>query len=218
MATFKAKPLTIIAFPSLIIGLLLPLLLPLHGCTQTTSAPTSAPATTSAPQNAPTEAAAPPNTVQENVTTRNLPTETAPLAPDATELPTAPEPITETEEAPTETIAQRLAVAGIDNPQSAKDFIAQMNTAAAENDRDAIANLIHYPFTTYNVGEPVKTYTTPTELLADFDQIVTPAVLTAMSQATYDDLFANYQGAMIDHGTVWFTQFDEDLKIHAINS
>jgi hypothetical protein len=115
-------------------------------------------------------------------------------------------------------IAQRLAIAGIKNPQAAKAFIAQMNTAATNDDRQAIAELLHYPFTTYEAGNPIKTYRAPAELLADFEQVVTPTVLTAMAQATYDDLFANYKGAMIGNGEVWFGQFDEGIKILAINS
>jgi hypothetical protein len=148
---------------------------------------------------------------------------TATEATEATEatdevMPVAEPPPVAEREAATESIEQRLAIAGIDNPQAAQAFITQMNTAARDNDVNAIANLIHYPFTTYDTGNPLKTYAPPAELLADFDQVVTPAVIAAMSQADYDNLFANDQGAMIGNGEVWFGQFDEGLKIQAINS
>jgi hypothetical protein len=216
MATLKPSRFRILAAPLLVTGLLLSG----YGCdaqhpSVTAPTPIAAPAKTEAAKPTPAE---PPASEAET-----SPPDETPAVGSSTADPQAAEAETEqaSEEAiasPSESIAQRLAIAGIEDPQAAKDFIAQMNTAATNEDADAIANLIHYPFTTYNLGEPLKTYTTPAELLTDFDQIVTPAVLAAMSQANYDDLFANDQGAMIGNGTVWFNPFDEGLKIQAINS
>ncbi|MEM9947576.1 MAG: hypothetical protein AAF810_16180 [Cyanobacteria bacterium P01_D01_bin.36] len=112
----------------------------------------------------------------------------------------------------------RLEMAGIADPQEAKDFLAQMSTAAAKGDRDAIAGLIRYPFTTYDTGNVQKEYGSPPAFLADFDEIVTDNVLAVMQNASYDDLFVNYQGAMIGNGAVWFMKYDEGVRIKAINS
>lgn len=117
-----------------------------------------------------------------------------------------------------EDLAMRLALVGIDDPQEAKDFLAAMKTAAMGNDRDAIASLIHYPFTTYNTDDAQNVYRSPAEFLSHFDEIVTDSVLTAMQNASYEDLFVNYQGAMIGNGEVWFMKYDEGIEIKSINS
>ena len=124
----------------------------------------------------------------------------------------APEP-TEAEKAVTE----RLAVAGIEDPQATKDFIAKMREAASAGDKETIASLVRYPFTTYDAGEPIDTYETASDLLANYEQVVTPDVIEAMAAARYADLFANYQGAMIGNGAVWFSQFGDEIEITAIN-
>jgi hypothetical protein len=113
---------------------------------------------------------------------------------------------------------ERLAVAGFEDPQALKDFLMDIQAAAIAQDRPAIAALVHYPFTTYDSGEPLKTYDTAEELLNDFDQVITPAVIKAMAEASYDDLFVNYQGVMLGNGQVWLQPFDEGIKIRAINS
>lgn len=115
-------------------------------------------------------------------------------------------------------VAEQLASVGIDNPQSTKAFLAQLRSAADNKDQQAIVNLVSYPFSTYDAGALLKTYQSSDELLNDFDQVVTPPVLEAMSKADYSTLFANYQGMMIGNGELWVNQIDSDLKITAINS
>ncbi|MEL6814758.1 MAG: hypothetical protein AAFP03_08080 [Cyanobacteria bacterium J06598_3] len=122
-------------------------------------------------------------------------------------------------------VTERLVIASINDPQAVRVFLAQMREAAAaceagcesEQSRDAIARLVHYPFTTYDAGEVVETYNAPEDLLVDFEQVVTQPVLNAMREVQYESLFANYQGVMIGNGEVWFSEFDEGLKIKAIN-
>ncbi|MEM9092840.1 MAG: hypothetical protein AAGC93_29450 [Cyanobacteria bacterium P01_F01_bin.53] len=80
-----------------------------------------------------------------------------------------------------------------------------------------VSDLVHYPFTTYDSGEPLKTYESSAAFLEDFRQVVTPTVIEAMSNAQYSELFSNYQGVMIGNGEVWFDQVNQDLKIKAIN-
>lgn len=114
-------------------------------------------------------------------------------------------------------IATRLEIAGITDPQAARDFLSAMRVAAAAGDRDAIANLVRYPFTTYDAGSVQKEYVSSKEFISDFDNIVTASVISAMKDASYDELFVNYQGAMIGDGEVWFMGYDEGIRIKAIN-
>lgn len=114
-------------------------------------------------------------------------------------------------------IDERLELANIKEPQAAKDFLEEMRKGAIAQDESAIASLIHYPFTTYDSGNPIKTYASPTELLPDFTQVVTPTVLKTMAEAQYKDIFVNSQGAMIGDGEVWFLDYGEGIKIKSIN-
>lgn len=114
-------------------------------------------------------------------------------------------------------VTKQLGIAGVEDAQAVKDFLAELRDAAIANDREAIVSLVQYPFTTYDTGTPLKTYEFPVDLLADFEQVVTQPVLDAMSQAQYASLFPNDEGVMIGNGEVWFGQFDEGLKIQAIN-
>jgi hypothetical protein len=204
MAMFKAHRCSVIVFPLLLAGLLLS-----YGCATTNPKDEPVPINFDATQG--DNSLEPRSEVESRSEVEQSP------AP-STEVPAAEGLESVAEGEGEEAIAQRLAIAGINDPQAVKDFVAEMNSAAAAADPQAIAALVHYPFAIYDNGNIVKTYETSADLLADFDQVVTPSVITAMSQATYEDLFINYQGAMISNGAVWFGQFDEGLKILAINS
>jgi len=114
-------------------------------------------------------------------------------------------------------IAERLKVAGIDNPQAAKDFLETIREAAKTDDKAAIATLVRYPFTTYKMGEIQAQYDSSDELLADFDSVVTDGVWAEIEGARYEDIFVNYQGAMIGNGAVWFMNYGDGIQIKAIN-
>ncbi len=192
------------------------LLLSSYGCGQTEQ---SATMTTPTPTTTETE---PAKTIAD-IQHEDLPAEEAVAAPPdesqapPTTNPIGEEPLTTEETAAENAVSSRLRMANINEPQAAKDFLAQMRGYAIANDQRAIASLINYPFTTYDGGSPVKTYNTPDELLSDFDQVVTPTVLSAMTEAQYKDIFVNYQGAMIGHGAVWFVDYGEGIRIKAIN-
>lgn len=121
------------------------------------------------------------------------------------------------ESAAAKAVTERIETAGITDAQATKDFIARMREAAIAGDHETIASLVNYPFVTYDAGEPTNTYETASDLLADYEQVVTPSVIEAMAEAQYADLFVNYQGAMIGDGAVWFSQFGDEIEITAIN-
>ena len=115
-------------------------------------------------------------------------------------------------------VTERLSVGGIKDEQAVKDFLARMREAANAGDKETIASLVHYPFSIFAGGEPAITYETASNLLANYNQVITPSVIEAMKKAQYADLFVNYQGAMIARGGVWFAQFDDGIKITTINA
>jgi hypothetical protein len=114
-------------------------------------------------------------------------------------------------------IAERLQINGMD-PEATKKFVQNMRSAAKINDRKALAGMIRYPFTTYDMGKPVLTYHRQQEVLRDFNLIFTTSVLQTMREANYETLFVRDQGAMIGHGEAWFNQQKDGIKFSAINS
>jgi hypothetical protein len=84
------------------------------------------------------------------------------------------------------------------------DFLAALQKASAANDRQAIANMVHYPFSTLLAARR-KVLKTPKAFLARYDDIMTPKVRAAIAAQTYETLFSNSNGLMIGSGQVWFT-------------
>ena len=84
------------------------------------------------------------------------------------------------------------------------DFLAALQKASAANDKQAIANMVHYPFSTMLAARR-KVLKTPKAFLARYDDIMTPKVRAAIAAQTYETLFSNSNGLMIGSGQVWFT-------------
>jgi hypothetical protein len=118
-----------------------------------------------------------------------------------------------------ETIADRLKVAGIDDPGEVRRFLDRLRSTVLTKDRSALAAMLRYPFTRYyKAGIPLRRYDSAAELVPDYDRVFTPRVIQAAGNATFDSLFANYQGAMIGDGEIWFGSGRDGIKIIAINS
>lgn len=74
--------------------------------------------------------------------------------------------------------------------------------AIAAHDAAAVAALVRYPIKVQIKGHP-KTITNPTAFIAEYDQIVTPAIASVVSRQAYADLFVRDQGVMFGSGEVW---------------
>jgi hypothetical protein len=84
------------------------------------------------------------------------------------------------------------------------DFLVALKQASAANDRQAIARMVHYPFSTHLAARR-RTLATPKAFLARYTDIMTPKVRAAIAAQTYETLFSNSNGLMIGSGEVWFT-------------
>ncbi len=113
--------------------------------------------------------------------------------------------------------SDRLLMLGVDDPQILKDFLAKLRDAASANKRDEIAEMVKYPFSTYEMGEVQKTYESSAEFLTDYDSVITPKVSAALKSANAESLFINQDGGSIDDGTVWINSFENGLRIYRIN-
>ena len=115
-------------------------------------------------------------------------------------------------------LEERLRYHGFKEPTDVERLVLELRDAAKRGDKATLVNAIHYPFRTYEKGSPVREYASPADILGDYDAIFSARVLTALSNARYDRLFVRDQGAMIGDGEVWLFQFDEGVRIKAINS
>jgi hypothetical protein len=109
-------------------------------------------------------------------------------------------------------VADRLSMAGVDDPQAMQDFLHRLHAAERAGDRPALAAMVRYPLTVDG-----ETYENAQALLAGFDRVFTPNVRAAIRSATYASLFVNAQGAMIGDGQVWLDGWTCAIAIKAIN-
>ena len=109
-------------------------------------------------------------------------------------------------------------VHGFRDPSEVRRLVSELRIAAAQGNRRALVKAIHYPFVTCDHRNAVKSYTTPAEVLADYETLFSEGVLTALRNARYEDLFVRDQGAMVADGEVWLAQFEEGVRIKAIHS
>lgn len=112
----------------------------------------------------------------------------------------------------------KLRFHGFREPAEVKRLLAELRDAAHRGDKSALVNAIHYPFTTYDRGSPVREYATADDVLADYDTIFSERVRDALRESRYESLFVRDQGAMVGDGEIWLFQYDEGVRIKAINS
>lgn len=112
----------------------------------------------------------------------------------------------------------KLRFHGFREPAEVKRLLAELRDAAHRGDKSALVNAIHYPFTTYDRGSPVREYATADDVLADYDTIFSERVLDALRESRYESVFVRDQGAAVGRGAVWLLQYDEGVRIKAINS
>jgi hypothetical protein len=99
-------------------------------------------------------------------------------------------------------INERLEVAGM-SVSEAEHFLQQLQQAVRQDDRAAVAALADYPIRAA-AGDNTLTLKDAADFVAHYPAFMTPALVGLIEQARLDDLFANYQGAMIGNGALWF--------------
>ena len=100
--------------------------------------------------------------------------------------------------------------AGFTDPIGFIKFIQQMQVWIAENNKEAIASSINYPLDNPKIKNK-------TEFLKNYDIYINNNVKKALREQDLQNIFRNYQGAMIGNGQVWFRETKLGYKIVAIN-
>ena len=120
-------------------------------------------------------------------------TPAAPAAEPATSTPAAP-----AVEAPAEDARARIDAVLGDAAQYEKVFNA-FKTAVVGGDRAAVVEQVRFPL---NIADGKK-ITGPGEFQRNYEKIITPAVVKAVSEQDFGKVFVNQQGVMIGDGQVW---------------
>lgn len=120
-------------------------------------------------------------------------TPAAPAAEPATSTPAAP-----AVEAPAEDARARIETLLGDAAQYEKVFNA-FKTAVVGGDRAAVVEQVRFPL---NIADGKK-IAGPGEFQRNYEKIITPAVVKAVSEQDFGKVFVNQQGVMIGSGQVW---------------
>lgn len=112
--------------------------------------------------------------------------------------PTAEPSATAPAEAPSEDARARIESLLGDAAQYEKVFNA-FKTAVVGGDRAAVVEEVHFPL---NISGGKK-ITRPGEFQRNYEKIITPAVVKAVSEQDFGKVFVNQQGVMIGDGQVW---------------
>lgn len=119
----------------------------------------------------------------------------APAAPAAS---TAAAPAAPEADTPAEDARARIETLLGDAAQYEKVFNA-FKTAVVGGDRAAVVEEVRFPL---NISGGKK-ITGPGEFQRNYEKIITPAVVKAVSEQDFGKVFVNQQGVMIGDGQVW---------------
>ncbi|WP_049416754.1 hypothetical protein [Stenotrophomonas maltophilia] len=114
--------------------------------------------------------------------------------------PTAAAPAVPEAEAPAEDARARIESLLGDAAQFEKVFNA-FKTAVVGGDRAAVVEQVRFPL---NISGGKK-ITGPGEFQRNYEKIITPAVVKAVSGQDFGKVFVNQQGVMIGSGQVWLS-------------
>jgi hypothetical protein len=117
-----------------------------------------------------------------------------------------PSPAVETTEAPSE--PADFSAAGLETAE-VRSFLASLQQAVRNDDRQAVASLVSYPITVRIDGAPT-TLADPAAFTAQYPEVMTEPVRAAIAAAEPATLFANSDGVMVGRGELWFGGVYED--------
>ena len=112
----------------------------------------------------------------------------------------AAEPAAPAAAVPAEDARARIEAVLGDAAQYEKVFNA-FKTAVVGGDRAAVVEEVRFPL---NISGGKK-ITGPGEFQRNYEKIITPAVVKAVSEQDFGKVFVNQQGVMIGDGQVWLT-------------
>ncbi|MGB7976031.1 MAG: hypothetical protein WCF81_17180 [Roseiarcus sp.] len=88
-------------------------------------------------------------------------------------------------------------------------MILSLQKAVAAHDSAAVAGLVIYPISVSIKGRET-TIRNAKAFIASYDAIMTPDIVSAVTQQRYENLFVNSHGVMFGNGQVWVDRVCKD--------
>lgn len=89
-------------------------------------------------------------------------------------------------------------------------FFARLKQAIETQDAASVAAMVSYPITVNPHTKAALTLRTSQSFITQYAKIVTPHIAEVIQKQKYEDLFVNYQGAMLGSGEVWIAGICKD--------
>jgi ankyrin repeat protein len=101
-------------------------------------------------------------------------------------------------------------------------FMKKVKRAIETEDKEWMADHIHYPISAMLPGENKITMNDKQQFISYFEQIFHPAFKEKIKASNVDDLSTNQYGTMLGNGWIWVENFSTDntiaYQIYAINN
>jgi uncharacterized protein len=108
-----------------------------------------------------------------------------------------------------------ISVTGIKSKGAFFKFLDTLKSIISAKDSDAINKLVIFPLRVN--ANPNKVIKTPIELKQNFSFVFNEKIVKAITFQKPEEIFCNYQGAMIGNGEVWISQSGDKVGIYVIN-
>ncbi len=110
---------------------------------------------------------------------------------------------------PGKTTAESWRVSGFTNPEKFKSFFIQYKKWVADNNIDSIVAHIKFP---------LRTCASPGVFKKNYSGLFNSRVKQAVAKQDPEKFFANYNGAMVGNGELWFNEIKNNYYVIAVNN
>ncbi len=105
---------------------------------------------------------------------------------------------------------------GINDPLQFKQFLKYLKVLVKNNNRNEIARFIDYPV--LQAKRTTRNIKNENDFVNNYDKLFNEKVKSALENQKLNQIFRNYQGAMVGGGQLWFEETpDGEFKVIAIN-
>jgi hypothetical protein len=101
------------------------------------------------------------------------------------------------------------AAAGVNDPDHFEDFFRRLQKMIAEDEREAVAAVVHYPMSVEIDGK-LQMMRSEEDFLAHYDDIMSEDVKTAVAVQELEETFVNQRGIMIGQEVLWLGCYGGD--------
>lgn len=125
----------------------------------------------------------------------------------------------------------RFVGAGVNSDEEVEQFWLTFQRAVADDDRDQVAAMAHYPLKVYFFSDPLdrsgyRHLKNRTAFLRAYDKIFDKALKDRIANTSINDIWARYDGILMPRGEIWIGVFcldkecegDYEVKLRTIHA